>query len=652
VPVIANDVTVDLVSVQPDGTRYSLGDWVSELTWAEMPTELPVRMHAVLPNVQIGTPFGGYISDLLSNGSKLELVAAWGPGLEDAKVIHRFNVFHWIYTNEGQPMVDITAYDDLIYLAKSQSTYLFYEWTPANQIIQTILTDWQVPQGKIDQPVTPIQQTYFRAMPIAQIINQVLIWAFMRAPADQKEPWFLQMRDGAVSVITPGTNDVVYVLDSELNLASWQDDQSIEDLVTEVRIISQMMYQSTNPGDAPFRLPLGMVIPDQNVNYEQIAQSQQTQNKQYYQKHDDGYCWLDTLDPSGNLVASERADDTMCSVDGPIPASAVGNTIIDPGTGNPLSPVGGDAQLAQEAVEVTRNAEFQAAQKIAHIRNEITTTTGDDPYLVTQQALDILSIKGIPWKVRTAVGPLMPHCRRGDAFMVFADTMDPAANVIIATGLQHDAVARKTQFIFDSSGILGRRIRRQHYLGAIAGVEGDLREQDQSEAAQRAKEGKPPLIWPPTGDPGNLIMTAARKWMGVPYVFGGSSRTGLDCSAFTQNVMSSLGVQIPRTAQLQYNASQKVDASQVRVGDLVFFEHTYESPDTVTHVGFISRIEQSTTKQYPGQHFWMVDASSSAGQVREEPITPWWQQHLTGFGRFDVPISAGVTSVGTPAQTP
>ena len=77
------------------------------------------------------------------------------------------------------------------------------------------------------------------------------------------------------------------------------------------------------------------------------------------------------------------------------------------------------------------------------------------------------------------------------------------------------------------------------------------------------------------------VVAIASRYLGVPYLYGGSSPRGFDCSGLTQYVYGLLGVSLPRTAQQQYNATTRVSRSSARPGDLVFFF----SGGIVTHVG-------------------------------------------------------------------
>lgn len=68
------------------------------------------------------------------------------------------------------------------------------------------------------------------------------------------------------------------------------------------------------------------------------------------------------------------------------------------------------------------------------------------------------------------------------------------------------------------------------------------------------------------------IVGYAETFLGTPYVWGGTSPSGFDCSGFVQYVYSHFGVSIPRTSEDQFGYGTPVSQSQLQVGDLVFFE--------------------------------------------------------------------------------
>lgn len=73
----------------------------------------------------------------------------------------------------------------------------------------------------------------------------------------------------------------------------------------------------------------------------------------------------------------------------------------------------------------------------------------------------------------------------------------------------------------------------------------------------------------PGGIAGGAVIANARENLGIPYVWGGGSRAGFDCSGFTQYVLRAAGKTIPRTAEAQRRAASRVNGP--RPGDLVFF---------------------------------------------------------------------------------
>lgn len=86
---------------------------------------------------------------------------------------------------------------------------------------------------------------------------------------------------------------------------------------------------------------------------------------------------------------------------------------------------------------------------------------------------------------------------------------------------------------------------------------------------------------PLAGDLGDRVVQLAQVWLGVPYLFGGCSRVGVDCSCLVQNVYAAAGIHLPRVAVDQFNATVPIGDPQP--GDLGFFANTYMPG--ISHVG-------------------------------------------------------------------
>lgn len=126
-------------------------------------------------------------------------------------------------------------------------------------------------------------------------------------------------------------------------------------------------------------------------------------------------------------------------------------------------------------------------------------------------------------------------------------------------------------------------------------------------------------------DPSSIPARAvelARSRIGAPYVWGATGPDAFDCSGLVLWVYSQLGLQVPRTAQQQFEWAVPVEPSQLQPGDLVFYENTYPSPDRITHVGM-----------YVGGGM-VVMATNTGDYVREVPLSDsYWSAHFVSAGR-------------------
>ena len=114
------------------------------------------------------------------------------------------------------------------------------------------------------------------------------------------------------------------------------------------------------------------------------------------------------------------------------------------------------------------------------------------------------------------------------------------------------------------------------------------------------------------------VMRAAYSVIGTPYVFGGTTPYGFDCSGFTQYAFARAGVYLPRMADSQFYSGRQISMSQLRPGDLIFFT-TYEAG--ASHVGI-----------YVGNGNF-IHAGTSTGVTVSSAFTGYWGARYYGACR-------------------
>ncbi|MEG0473681.1 MAG: NlpC/P60 family protein, partial [Solibacillus sp.] len=113
------------------------------------------------------------------------------------------------------------------------------------------------------------------------------------------------------------------------------------------------------------------------------------------------------------------------------------------------------------------------------------------------------------------------------------------------------------------------------------------------------------------------LSTIAHQYIGVPYVYGGTTAKGLDCSGYTRIVFNKLGKDLDRTAAEQYKQGTAVSKANLQSGDLVFFNTT----GGVSHVGI-----------YLGNNEF-IHAGTSTGVTVAKFNSSYWSKRYIGAKR-------------------
>lgn len=121
----------------------------------------------------------------------------------------------------------------------------------------------------------------------------------------------------------------------------------------------------------------------------------------------------------------------------------------------------------------------------------------------------------------------------------------------------------------------------------------------------------------------NNIIIEAKSFLGTPYRYGGSTRRGIDCSAFMQQIFSVEGITLPRVSSSQARTGQAVSRGELQRGDLIFFSTT--SRYSITHVGMVTSVNDSDIT--------FIHSASSSGVTFENLSHPYWNSRYRSARR-------------------
>jgi N-acetylmuramoyl-L-alanine amidase len=218
-----------------------------------------------------------------------------------------------------------------------------------------------------------------------------------------------------------------------------------------------------------------------------------------------------------------------------------------------------------------------------------TTTTAEAP----KQTIVLESAQSVTTDALTTRDRLILASRgtERDPNAIIGTTNDDNSNVRNYPDTDHDVIASLYKDV--DVTITGTwndwfKIKTQHgTVGWIHKKLLDLQTSDRYqtlEAMLTAIPSEKPKSVPPSVSQGQKIVESAKKYLGVRYVWGGTSPKGFDCSGLVQYVYAKYGVYLNRVAADQATQGTKVKMANLKPGDLVFFD-TNGGHNYINHVG-------------------------------------------------------------------
>lgn len=113
----------------------------------------------------------------------------------------------------------------------------------------------------------------------------------------------------------------------------------------------------------------------------------------------------------------------------------------------------------------------------------------------------------------------------------------------------------------------------------------------------------------------NKVLKTAKSFIGTPYKYGGTTRSGFDCSGLVYISFKELDLDLPRVSRDQAQYGKEIDIKQVKLGDLIFFN---TSGSSISHVGIVENIDNGGVVNF-------IHSSTSKGVMISSLDENYWK---------------------------
>ncbi|MFY0650832.1 MAG: C40 family peptidase [Cyclobacteriaceae bacterium] len=121
------------------------------------------------------------------------------------------------------------------------------------------------------------------------------------------------------------------------------------------------------------------------------------------------------------------------------------------------------------------------------------------------------------------------------------------------------------------------------------------------------------------------VISTAKRYIGTPYSYGGTSTKGIDCSGLMLRCFEKANYKLPRTALDQSKFGKKVGKKKIKPGDIVFFKFKAKGKKSWWHSGLVTSVKNDKPK--------FIHASSSRGVVESDLTKDYYWKSIKGFRR-------------------